>query len=75
MRILEVVTFLLVAVIAGTFVFEIVLAEPAWGQSVLRSVFVPFLDRTDWGGKLYIAIQHDRRREPSCRTTSICTLL
>ncbi len=53
-RILEVVTFLLVAVIAGTFVFEIVLAEPAWGQ-VLRG-FVPFLDRTDWGGKLYIAI-------------------
>jgi manganese transport protein len=53
-RILEVVTLLLIAVIAGTFVFEIVLAKPAWGQ-VLWGL-VPGLEPNDWGGSLYIAI-------------------
>src|SRR5229473_1368186 len=53
-RILEMITLLLIAVIAGTFVFEIVLAKPAWGQVLWG--FVPGLDRKDWGGSLYIAI-------------------
>jgi manganese transport protein len=53
-RILEVVTLLLIAVIGGTFIFEIVLAKPAWGEVLWG--FVPGLDRKDWGGSLYIAI-------------------
>jgi manganese transport protein len=53
-RILEVVTLLLVAVIAGTFVCEIVLAKPDWG-GVLWG-FVPGLDAAKPADSLYIAI-------------------
>src|SRR5260370_27082501 len=48
-RILEVLTLLLIAVIAGTFVFEIVLAKPAWGQVLWG--FVPGRDHTDSRGR------------------------
>ncbi len=54
MRLLELLTLGLVAVIAGSFVMEIVLARPAWGQ-VLRG-FAPGLDPQDRMGSLYVAI-------------------
>ncbi len=53
-RILEVVTLLLIAIIAGSFVFEIAVTNPDWGQ--VLGGFVPTLDRRDVGGSLYIAI-------------------
>jgi manganese transport protein len=53
-RLLELVTFLLVAVIAGSFVFEIVLARPDWAE-VLRG-FTPGLAKENIGGSLYVAI-------------------
>ncbi|HWG46814.1 MAG TPA: Nramp family divalent metal transporter [Gemmataceae bacterium] len=53
-RLLEVLTLGLVAVIAGSFVMEIVLAQPAWG-AVLRG-FTPGLDPQDRIGSLYVAI-------------------
>ena len=53
-RLLEVVTLLLIAIIAGTFAYEIVIAHPAWGEVMWG--FVPGLDRQDMGGSLYIAI-------------------
>jgi manganese transport protein len=53
-RVLEVVTLGLVAVIAGSFVFEVVLARPEWA-AVLRG-FLPGLARGDVPGSLYVAI-------------------
>jgi manganese transport protein len=56
-RLLELMTLLLVAVIAGSFVFEIVLARPDWA-SVLRG-FVPGLApdaEGKYGASLYVAI-------------------
>jgi manganese transport protein len=53
-RLLEVITLLLVAVIAGSFVFEIVLARPDWA-AVVRG-FMPGLAANDLGGSLYVAI-------------------
>lgn len=53
-RLLELLTLVLVAVIAGSFVFEIVLARPDWA-SVLRG-FAPGLDAHDHWGSLYVAI-------------------
>jgi manganese transport protein len=53
-RLLELLTLTLVAVIAGSFVFEIVLARPDWAQ-VARG-FLPGLDPANPGGSLYVAI-------------------
>jgi manganese transport protein len=53
-RLLELLTLLLVGVIAGSFVFEIVLARPDWA-GVLRG-FTPGLDRANPGESLYVAI-------------------
>jgi manganese transport protein len=53
-RLLELLTLALVAVIAGSFVVEIVLARPDWA-AVLRG-FTPRLDPRDHAGSLYVAI-------------------
>jgi manganese transport protein len=53
-RLLEVLTLALVAVIAGSFVFEIVLARPDWAALVRG--FAPGLDPQDRWGSLYVAI-------------------
>jgi manganese transport protein len=53
-RLLELLTLGLVAVIAGSFVIEIVLARPDWA-GVLRG-FAPGLDPHDRTGSLYVAI-------------------
>jgi manganese transport protein len=53
-RLLELLTLLLVAVIAGSFVVEIALARPDWA-GVLRG-FTPGLDPTSPGDSLYVAI-------------------
>jgi manganese transport protein len=53
-RLLELLTLALVAVIAGSFVFEIVLARPDWA-AVARG-FLPGLDPADRAGSLYVAI-------------------
>jgi manganese transport protein len=53
-RLLELLTLGLVAVIAGSFVVEIVLARPDWA-GVLRG-FTPGLDANDRAGSLYVAI-------------------
>jgi manganese transport protein len=53
-RLLELLTLLLVGVIAGSFVFEIVLARPDWA-GVLRG-FVPALDPANRKESLYVAI-------------------
>jgi len=53
-RLLELLTLVLVAVIAGSFVVEIVLARPDWA-GVLRG-FTPGLDPNDSHGSLYVAI-------------------
>jgi manganese transport protein len=56
-RLLEVVTLALIAVIAGSFVAEIVLARPDWAE-VIRGL-APGLDtssRENFSGSLYVAI-------------------
>jgi manganese transport protein len=55
-RIIEIVTLLLIAIIAGTFVFEIAAAKPAWGEVLWG--FVPWFgpEPGKWGGSLYLAI-------------------
>jgi manganese transport protein len=53
-RLLELLTLALVAVIAGSFVFEIVLARPDWA-GVVRG-FVPGFDPGKFGDSLYVAI-------------------
>jgi manganese transport protein len=56
-RLLEVVTLALIAVIAGSFVAEIVLARPDWAE-VIRGL-IPGLDLSDrerFSGSLYVAI-------------------
>lgn len=53
-RLLELLTLLLVAVVAGSFIFEIILARPDWA-SVLRG-FVPGLAESNYRGSLYVAI-------------------
>jgi manganese transport protein len=56
-RLLELVTLALVAVIAGSFIFEIVLSRPDWAE-VVRG-FLPGLDTTSREGfkeSLYVAI-------------------
>ncbi len=53
-RLLELLTLVLVAVIAGSFFFEIVLARPDWGQ-VARG-FAPGLDPGNYRESLYVAI-------------------
>jgi manganese transport protein len=53
-RLIELVTFGLVAIIAGSFVVEIVLARPDWA-AVVRG-FVPGLAPHDYTGSLYVAI-------------------
>lgn len=53
-RLLEVITLLLVGIIAGSFLYEIVLARPDLAQ-VIRG-FAPGLDKADFGGSLYVAI-------------------
>jgi manganese transport protein len=53
-RLLELVTLTLIAVIAVSFVFEIILCRPDWG-AVLRG-FVPMLDRNALRPSLYVAI-------------------
>jgi manganese transport protein len=53
-RLLELLTLALVAVIAATFVFEIVLARPVWAE-VARGL-VPGLARRDPTGSLVVAI-------------------
>jgi manganese transport protein len=53
-RLLELLTLGLVAVIAGSFVFEIVLARPDWAAAAHG--FIPGLDPADRSGSLYVAI-------------------
>ncbi len=53
-RLLEGVTLCLIAVIAGSFVYEIALARPAWGE-VVRGL-LPTLDPQLTGASLYVAI-------------------
>jgi manganese transport protein len=53
-RLLELLTLGLVAVIAGSFFVEIVLARPDWA-AVVRG-FVPAFDPNDFSGSLYVAI-------------------
>jgi manganese transport protein len=53
-RLLELVTLALVAVIGGSFVFEIILARPDWAQMVRG--FVPGLDAHHFSSQLYVAI-------------------
>jgi manganese transport protein len=53
-RLLELLTLALVGVIAGSFVFELVLARPDWAQA-LRG-FVPGLDPNNRRESLYVAI-------------------
>ncbi|HEY7153372.1 MAG TPA: Nramp family divalent metal transporter [Gemmataceae bacterium] len=53
-RLLELLTLGLVAVIAGSFIMEMVLARPDWA-AVLRG-FAPGLDANDRTGSLYVAI-------------------
>jgi manganese transport protein len=56
-RLLELITLGLIAVIAGSFVVEIVLARPDWG-AVIRG-FMPGLDtssKENFSGSIYIAI-------------------
>src|SRR5262245_40598127 len=53
-RLLELLTLTLVGIIAGSFVFEIVLARPDWA-GVLRG-FVPALDPDNKRESLYVAI-------------------
>jgi manganese transport protein len=53
-RLLELLTLGLVAVIAGSFFVEIVLARPDW-SAVVRG-FVPAFDAQDFSGSLYVAI-------------------
>jgi manganese transport protein len=53
-RLLELLTLALVGVIAGSFVFEIVLARPDWA-GVVRG-FVPGLDPANYRESLYVAI-------------------
>jgi manganese transport protein len=53
-RLLELLTLALVAVIAGSFVIEIVLARPDWA-AVVRGL-VPGLAPHDYSGSLYVAI-------------------
>src|SRR5262249_24961009 len=53
-RIIEVVTLVLVAIIAGSFACEIVLARPDWGQ-VVRG-FAPGLPANALAQGLYVAI-------------------
>src|SRR5262249_23636134 len=53
-RLLELVTLALVAVIAGSFVFEIWLASPPWAQ--VLTGFVPGLDPSNRRESLYVAI-------------------
>jgi manganese transport protein len=53
-RIVELVTFLLIGVIAGSFCVEIVLARPDWA-AVMRG-FVPGLDPVHFHDSLYVAI-------------------
>src|SRR5206468_2496709 len=53
-RLLELMTLLLVGVIAGSFVFEIVLARPEWA-SVARGL-IPGLAQENYTESLYVAI-------------------
>jgi manganese transport protein len=53
-RLLELVTLGLVAIIGGSFFVEIILSRPDWGE-VARG-FVPGLDSRDLSGSLYVAI-------------------
>jgi manganese transport protein len=53
-RLLEAVTLCLIAIIAGSFVYEIALARPAWGQ-VARGL-LPGLDPNATAQSLYVAI-------------------
>jgi manganese transport protein len=56
-RIIEFLTLGLIAVIAGSFIFEIVLAKPAWSEVVKG--FIPSLDTTSaeqFNASLYVAI-------------------
>ncbi|HTU17462.1 MAG TPA: Nramp family divalent metal transporter [Gemmataceae bacterium] len=53
-RLLELLTLALIAVIAGSFVVEIVLARPAWAGVLLG--FMPGLDPHDTADSLYVAI-------------------
>jgi manganese transport protein len=53
-RLLELLTLALVAIIAGSFVFEIALARPDWA-AVARG-FLPGLDPANPGESLYVAI-------------------
>src|ERR1700730_6904563 len=53
-RLIEAVTLCLIAIIAGSFVYEIALARPAWGQ-VARGM-LPGLDPNFPAQSLYVAI-------------------
>lgn len=53
-RLLELLTLALVGVIGGSFIVEIFLARPDWGET-LRG-FLPGLDRDNKAGSLYVAI-------------------
>jgi manganese transport protein len=53
-RLLELLTLTLVAIIAGSFAFEIFLAKPEWAR-VLRG-FVPGLDPNNYRESLYVSI-------------------
>jgi manganese transport protein len=53
-RLLELITLALVGIIAGSFVFELVLSRPDWA-AVLRG-FAPGLAASDPRGSLYVAI-------------------
>jgi manganese transport protein len=53
-RLLELLTLAMVAVIGGSFFVEIVLARPDW-SAVMRG-YVPAFDARDFGGSLYAAI-------------------
>ncbi len=53
-RLLELLTLSLIAVIAGSFIFEIVLARPDW--AAVAGGFMPGLDPNNPGESLYVAI-------------------